>query len=162
MRPRPGPLRMLRTQLVGLVDAPDLLRCPGGQDLNQAALVCASPLHGKPRREGFMSQLPKSGPTERRSITRNLQRIKTTHRVLATGFSHFLFSCSNSNASTVITASKPTFMGCFYVWVTVPGEAQFLLARGWLFPRSGCAFPSRQNLQAKAVMSLFFKNHPWD
>ena len=38
---------MLHTQLVGLVYAPDLLGCPGGQDLNQAAFICASSLEGQ-------------------------------------------------------------------------------------------------------------------
>lgn len=80
---------MLHTQLVGLVYASDLLRCPGGQDLNQTALVGASSLNGKPRGEGFISQCTKLSPRQRRNATRNLQRIKTTHRILSTQFVHF-------------------------------------------------------------------------
>lgn len=46
---------MLHTQLVGLVYAPDLLGHPGGQDLNQAALIRACALNAKPRGEGYES-----------------------------------------------------------------------------------------------------------
>lgn len=87
--PPPRPLRMLHTQLVGLVYAPDLLRRPGGQDLNQAALIRASSLNVKARGEGVMSQVTKLSPRHRRNTTRNLQRIKTTHLVPAIGFAHF-------------------------------------------------------------------------
>lgn len=80
---------MLRTQLVGLAYAVDLLGRPGGQDLNQAALIGASALNGKPRGQDFMSQFTKSGPGQRRNTTKNLQRTKTTQRVLTTGLAHF-------------------------------------------------------------------------
>lgn len=87
--PPPRPRKMLHTQLVGLVYAPDLLGCPGGQDLNQAAFICASSLNVKARGEGVMNQVTKLSPRHRRNITRNLQRIKTTHLVPEIGYAHF-------------------------------------------------------------------------